>query len=132
MSYFTDVCEFHSITDTPVLQAPWRPEKDRIELRMTLIQEEYDEVMEVIEGGAISDLAKELADLVYVALGTAAEYGIPFDAVWNEVQKSNMAKADQVTGKVSKREDGKILKPQGWKKPDIYNAVYHPQLELSL
>lgn len=42
----------------------------------------------------------------------------PYSDVWNLVQKANMAKVDPVTGKVKRREDGKILKPDGWVAPD--------------
>lgn len=42
----------------------------------------------------------------------------PYNDVWNLVQKANMAKVDSVTGKVKRREDGKILKPDGWAAPD--------------
>ena len=52
-----------------------------------------------------------------LALSLGKYYGFPMDAVWREVQRSNMAKI--VNGVVSKRADGKIVKPQGWTPPDI-------------
>lgn len=57
----------------------------------------------------------------------AAEYvwalglrlGFPMEAGWHEVHASNMAKVDKETGKVIRREDGKILKPEGWVGPNL-------------
>jgi len=69
---------------------------------------------------AYANLAKELVDVIYVFIGTALRYGIPLDAVWDEVQRSNMAK---VSGDVRRRDDGKILKPEGWTPPDILSIV---------
>jgi predicted HAD superfamily Cof-like phosphohydrolase len=65
-----------------------------------------------------------MADSIYVIVGAAIEYGIPLSAVWDAVQKSNLAKRDPSTGKVRRREDGKILKPDGWKPPDIRAALW--------
>lgn len=45
--------------------------------------------------------------------------GFPMDAGWLEVHTSNMAKVDKVTGKVIRRDDGKILKPEGWVGPNL-------------
>jgi predicted HAD superfamily Cof-like phosphohydrolase len=42
---------------------------------------------------------------------------------WNEVARSNLDKIDSVTGKVKKREDGKVMKPEGWKPPQLENFV---------
>jgi predicted HAD superfamily Cof-like phosphohydrolase len=72
----------------------------------------------------IVEIADAIADSIYVLIGTALEYGIPLDAVWGEVQISNMAKVDLDTGKVRRREDGKVLKSEGWTKPDIRKALY--------
>ena len=62
--------------------------------------------------------------MIYIAVGTALELGIPLEPVWDEVHRSNMAKVDPETGKVRKREDGKVLKPEGWVRPDIAGAIY--------
>jgi predicted HAD superfamily Cof-like phosphohydrolase len=68
---------------------------------------------------SLPDIADAIADSIYVLVGTALEYGIPLDRVWNAVQAANMAEVDPVTGLVRKRTDGKILKPDGWLPPDI-------------
>jgi hypothetical protein len=45
------------------------------------------------------------------------------DGIWDEGSLSNLKKIDKSTGKVLKREDGKVLKPEGWKKPDFTRFV---------
>ena len=45
--------------------------------------------------------------------------GFPMEAGWVEVHASNRAKVDKETGKVIRREDGKILKPEGWVGPNL-------------
>jgi predicted HAD superfamily Cof-like phosphohydrolase len=45
--------------------------------------------------------------------------GADGDGAWKEVMKTNFAKIDKVTGKVVKREDGKVLKPDGWTPPAL-------------
>jgi len=58
-------------------------------------------------------------DLIWVTLGFCHMKGYDVVGAWDEVLKSNMAKVDPVTRKVKRREDGKILKPEGWKPPDL-------------
>lgn len=59
-----------------------------------------------------------LCDLIYVALGTAVTAGIDLDPFFREVQRANMEK---LTG--PKRADGKQLKPEGWRPPDIEGVL---------
>lgn len=67
-------------------------------------------------------LAKELADLVYVCFGTAQRPGIDLDTAFRLVHRSNMSKIHP-DGSYRVREDGKILKPEGWRAPDMSPAV---------
>jgi predicted HAD superfamily Cof-like phosphohydrolase len=119
-----DVTDFHMATGVPVCPTPKVPSPERVKLRATLISEEHKEVQEALLGNDLAAIAKELADSIYVHVGTALEYGIPLDRVWDEVQRSNMAKVDPVTGLVKRREDGKILKPDGWQPPDIEGVLF--------
>src|SRR5574343_277690 len=119
-----DVTAFHMATGTPVCFVPKVPSGARTLLRGDLITEEYSETLRALHYGDIVALADGLADLIYVCVGTALEYGIPLDRVWDEVQRSNMAKVDPITGLVRRREDGKILKPDGWQPPEIEKAVF--------
>lgn len=95
-------------------------------LREDLITEEYDEVLKAltfyVETGDPRWLAKELADLVYVCFGTAQRPGIDLDTAFRLVHQSNMSKIHP-DGSYRVREDGKILKPEGWKSPDMSPAV---------
>lgn len=109
-----DVLEFHQKFGVPRLDKPGFPSKDRITLRMGLIREEFGELHSAIARRCLPETADAIADLIYVLIGTAHEFGIPLDQVWDAVQASNMAKEGGAT-----REDGKILKPRGWEAPDI-------------
>lgn len=67
-------------------------------------------------------LAKELADLLYVTYGTADVFGIDLDEAYRAVHESNMTKLDD-NGKPVLREDGKVLKSENYKEPDLASAV---------
>ncbi len=130
MTMIDDVKAFHEAMGVPVLTKPEVPEEERIQLRLRLIKEEFEELCEACacedpdfdypqyEDVKLPDVADAIADLIYVAIGTAHEFGIPLEAVWAEVQRSNMAKVGGAT-----REDGKIMKPEGWKPPDIEGVL---------
>ena len=96
-----------------------------VDLRYDLIVEELDEIAEELygidtDGSGINKkkLTKELADLLYVTYGTAVTFGLPLEEVFAEVHKSNMSKLT-ADGKVIRREDGKILKSDQYKEPDL-------------
>lgn len=119
-----DVAAFHAACDVPALTAPAIPSYDRIELRARLIREEVRETLLAMEhAGNLPEIADGLADIIYVAIGTALEFGIPLHRVWAAVHAANMAKVDPATGRVRKRADGKVLKPEGWTPPDIAAAI---------
>lgn len=119
----SDLRSFHNACDVPVLPTPQFPSQERIRLRDDILQEEVNELRDAISENDIVEVADALADIVYVTVGTALEFGIPLDRVWSEVHRSNMAKVDPVTGKVRRRSDGKVLKPEGWLPPDIKSAL---------
>lgn len=121
-----DVIDFHIACDQPVEDIPAFPNKSRVKLRHELISEEWKEYQKAEEEEDIVEIADAIGDLIYVLIGAALEYGIPLAKVWEEIQRSNMAKVDPVTGKVLKREDGKILKPEGWTPPNIAAALNYP------
>jgi predicted HAD superfamily Cof-like phosphohydrolase len=62
-------------------------------------------------------------DLLVVLIGYGLSRGWPMLAGWDEVVRSNMAKIDPKTGTVRKREDGKILKPEGWTPPNLAEVL---------
>jgi predicted HAD superfamily Cof-like phosphohydrolase len=92
--------------------------------RLDLIDEEFYELAYELDpelkGNALSrsKLAKELADLLYVVYGTAAAFGIDIDKVFDKVHQNNLTKLHP-DGTVKYRQDGKVLKPEGYKPVDL-------------
>jgi predicted HAD superfamily Cof-like phosphohydrolase len=109
-----DVRDFARRFAVVTRRLPRIPPDNEAQLRLDLITEEYDELATAIENRDIVKVADGIADLIYVLIGTAHSYGIPLEKVWKEVHQTNMAKEGGST-----REDGKILKPEGWVPPDI-------------
>ena len=92
-------------------------------LNLKLIEEEYKELQYAFGNRDMVEIADACADLKWVIEGLEHTLKIPQQAVWDEVARSNLAKIDSVTGKVIKREDGKVLKPDGWTPPDIASIL---------
>jgi predicted HAD superfamily Cof-like phosphohydrolase len=111
------VKEFQQAFGQRVGDHPFLPNSHERELRMRLMKEEYKEYKKAEKANDLVNLAAELADIIYIACGTAVSYGIPLNEVFEEIHKANMAKL--IDGKVIRREDGKIQKPEGWKPADI-------------
>ena len=119
-----DVRAFHAACDVPIVYHPAVPSAYIKTRRMNLIREEVIvELLPAMEKDDMIEIADAIADSIYVLIGAALEYGIPLHKVWNEVQRTNMAKVDPSTGAVCKRADGKILKPPGWMPPDIASIL---------
>jgi predicted HAD superfamily Cof-like phosphohydrolase len=125
MSYFTDVRDFHQAFGQRIGEKPEFPDEDERKLRVKLLKEEFREYLDGESFNDIVEVADALADIIYIACGTAVSYGIPLDDVFAEVHRSNMAKL--VDGKVIRREDGKIQKPEGWTAPNIKKILTKAQ-----
>ena len=95
MSYISKVSEFHKTFDAPILESPQIPSEERCQLRVSLLQEELDELSDAIKNKDIVEIADALCDLQYVLSGAILEFGLgeKFDDLFNEVQRSNMSKA---------------------------------------
>jgi len=89
------VSEFHKTFNAPVLETPQIPSDQRCELRVSLLQEELDELSQAIKDGDLVEIADALCDLQYVLSGAVLEFGLgdKFVELFNEVQRSNMSKA---------------------------------------
>jgi len=125
VKWIEDVSAFHRACDIPIETTPRIPHPARQRLRASLIDEEINrELIPAIETRRLLDIADGIVDSIYVLIGAAIEYGIPLERVWNAVQAANMAKVDPTSGKVLRRDDGKILKPHGWKPPNIEEALW--------
>ena len=121
MSFYTDVKDFHQAFSQRIGEKPELPDSLERTLRMKLLAEEMYEYTSAENDDDIVEVADALADIIYIACGTAVSYGIPLDDVFAEVHRSNMAKL--VDGKVIRREDGKVQKPEGWTAPDIKGVL---------
>jgi len=138
---FSDVRAFHRMCDLPHPEFFTKyPGLDSAKLRIRLIEEEVDrELLPALrlvrnlqcEGtrnpptsikDAMVDLVDGIVDSMYVIVGTAVTFGVPLHDAWREVQRSNMEKAGP-DGHVIKRDDGKILKPDGWQPPDLRKVL---------
>lgn len=121
-SFFDDVRTFHEAFNLRIGSEPELPDHDDQQLRLELIREEYAELRSAHADQDIVAIADAIADLVYVACGMAVAYGIPLNQVWDAVQKANMEKLGP-NGPIY-REDGKVLKPEGWQAADIREVIF--------
>ena len=88
------------------------------ELRISLINEELEELKKAVKDNDILEVADALTDILYVAYGAGHAFGIDLDKCFNEVQESNMSKLDS-DGKPIYNESGKVMKGPNYFKPDL-------------
>ena len=120
---FTDVAVFLKACGQDYPSTPDPKVSDLAELYKKLIKEEVEEFW---EAEAASDDAEQLDacfDMIWVIVGYMKARGWNCQAAWDEGAKSNISKIDPVTGMVIRREDGKILKPEGWQPPDFAKFI---------
>ena len=92
------------------------------QLRISLIQEELDELKEAMTNNDLLEVADALTDLLYVTYGAGHAFGIDLDKCFNEVQNSNMSKLGE-DGKPIYNEFGKVMKGPNYFKPDLSKFV---------
>ncbi len=90
----TGVAKFHKLFNLPVVDNPAIPSKERIGLRISLLEEELKELKKAIEEDDLVEVADAFADLQYVLSGAILEFGMgaKFKDLFDEVQRSNMSK----------------------------------------
>ncbi len=88
-------------------------------LYTNLITEEHQEFLEATLAEDPVEQLDALIDILVVTIGAIHSMGADAEGAWKEVMKTNFAKIDSETGKVRKREDGKVLKPVGWMPPEL-------------
>ena len=88
-------------------------------LYTSLIQEEVDELWAANAAADPKECLDALIDILVVTVGAIHSLGADGAGAWNEVMRTNFAKIDPATGRVNKREDGKVLKPEGWTAPEL-------------
>lgn len=88
------VAEFHETFRHPVEPEPIIPDASRCALRVSLLEEELNELKQAIEQEDLRGISDALCDLQYVLTGAVLEFGLgaKFRALFDEVQRSNMSK----------------------------------------
>ena len=94
-------------------------DEDQFNLYVTLIEEEANELADAIRAHDQVETLDALIDILVVTIGAIHSMGSDAEGAWKEVMRTNFAKIDRETGKVRKREDGKVLKPVGWTVPEL-------------
>lgn len=115
MSNYSDVRAFQTKFGQLVGNVPRHLTRRKLNERIAQMQEELDEFITAVDNDDIAEQADALVDLVYFALGTAAHMGLPWQALWVDVQRANMSKVPGV-----KPERGFLvdcIKPKGWEGP---------------
>ncbi len=88
-------------------------------LYLNLMEEEWKELKAALVLEDRVEQLDALLDFIVVTIGAIHSGGFDGEGGWKEVMATNLAKIDKDTGKVRKREDGKVLKPTGWVAPDL-------------
>jgi len=86
---------------------------------LKLIDEEVGELHQAVLANDEVEQLDALIDILVVTIGAIHSAGYDAEGAWEEVMRTNAAKIDLDTGKVRKRSDGKVLKPEGWQSPNL-------------
>ena len=122
VSNFTRVMDFMNNFKQEVKYNPEFPDEKVQKLRISLIEEELEELKEAMGKEDIVGVADALTDILYVTYGAGAAFGIDLDKCFEEVHNSNMSKLDR-DGRPIYREDGKILKGPDYFEPNLEKIV---------
>lgn len=88
----------------------------RVSLAWSPVAERHSWGLERVRKPDLVAAIDALCDMLYVIIGTFVAWGLNPQPFWDEVHRSNMAKLGPGA---TFREDGKMLKPEGWKPPDL-------------
>ena len=113
---FKDIDTFATACDQPA-------SPENYKMYLGLIDEEYGELVDAVIADDKVEQLDALVDILVVTMGAIRAAGWDGEAAWKEVMNTNFAKIDAVTGKVRKREDGKVLKPEGWQAPELSQFI---------
>jgi predicted HAD superfamily Cof-like phosphohydrolase len=116
---FDDVEVFMSAAGQTVNQV----NLEQSQLYKSLIKEEFSEFWEAVETSDDVEEIDACFDMIWVIVGYMLSRGWNCDKIWDEGALSNLRKIDKETKKVLRRDDGKILKPEGWQPPDFSKFV---------
>lgn len=115
MNIFRDQEKFMRACDQTVGES----NLNQFALYSSLINEEVAEFHVACDNNDTVETLDALIDILVVTVGAIHSAGFDGESAWKEVMATNFAKIDKDTGKVRKREDGKVLKPLGWVAPDL-------------
>ena len=113
---FDDINKFAEACDQPASEANYK-------MYLGLIDEEFNELLDAVTINDRVEQLDALVDILVVTIGAIRAAGWDAEGAWKEVMDTNFAKIDPETGKVRKREDGKVLKPEGWTAPQLAQFV---------
>jgi hypothetical protein len=113
---FKDIERFATACDQPASIKTYK-------MYLGLIDEEFNELLDAVTIENKVEQLDALIDILVVTMGAIRAAGWDGEAAWREVMNTNFAKIDPETGKVIKRADGKVLKPEGWKAPELSQFV---------
>ena len=111
-----DVQTFHEVYGLPVATTPAVPNSRTQQLRLRLLREEVDELEEAFENNDLVEAADALTDIAYILFGGVIECGLQnrFEALFAEVQRSNMSKLDAEGKPIEKRRTHYTYDTKGW------------------
>ena len=112
---FRDQEKFMQSCDQPVDGS----QMSLFDMYCNLIEEEHNELKQALTDNNDVEVLDALVDILVVTIGAIHSAGFDAEGAWKEVMQTNFAKIDRDTGKVRKREDGKVLKPVGWTPPNL-------------
>jgi NTP pyrophosphatase (non-canonical NTP hydrolase) len=115
--------EWNAKVDVPMNDKPTLIHQDQSILMFKLMYEELLEYRDAIQKGDIVEIADALGDIQYLLNGTVNQHGLQdhWSQVQEEIHRSNLTKL--VDGKLIKREDGKVLKPDTYERPNLKDIL---------
>jgi len=132
---FDKVRTFMNAFGQEVKETPNLPDPDVVDLRLDLIEEEFNELLVAVHNPELgsdqrmTQIADALTDILYVTYGAGHAFGIDLDICFEEVQRSNMSKLGE-DGKPIYREDGKVMKGPNYSEPDLENILQRARNEV--
>ena len=119
----------HNPPGMPATRVGDTPQLRNVDMRVRFIEEEVGEMIAAMKRGDLVETIDGAVDAIYVILGTLVEAGVDMDPHWDEVQRTNMAKLGP---DVVWAGDGKLIKPPGWKRPDLAGILRKQMAEQGL
>lgn len=117
------VKEFHEVFDVGIEEKPTIVDADTFKLRISLIDEEVEELFDAYEEHDIEEIFDALLDIQYVLDGAFLAFGMHKvkEEGFRRVHETNMNKLFE--GRVLRNSDGKVVKPEGWTPPVLGDLV---------